>query len=425
MYRRLLLIGLFLVGALVLGIGCGMAKTPITMWLSSQPATINEWAAVFEEDFNKQNPDLQLSIEIYPNVTLQREKLYMAMAAGIAPDIVYDSANVMSQWVSNNVALPLDKYFNSWSGRNDMIPDVLNWVRFDDQLYGLPYSIWSIGDVYNMDLFAAVAIDRPQTWADMIAAAKRLTKVGADGRVEVIGYNSRVVDLNSFVEVQAAMEQLGSTVIEVGAATANLNSDAAHQALSYIREVTQAGYPGTTGGTTDITMMLRGAMGIYHSFYGYNLTTIADAITSGGHNLEYHRFVGPTRNTDAIHGNGGMLFIPRTSNNPDAAWRVIEAFLAPQNLKGYLLAHGAALPARRSLHTDRDLRALPWNTELMTVLQPPILAYGNRHFYATDFRTQAGAHFKEAILGLQSVEAALEQAQSVIDSIVAEKMAQQ
>ena len=109
-----------------------------------------------------------------------------------------------------------------------------------------------------------------------------------------------------------------------------------------------------------------------------------------------------------------MLFIPRTSNNPDAAWRVIEAFLAPQNLKGYLLAHGAALPARRSLHTDRDLRALPWNTELMTVLQPPILAYGNRHFYATDFRTQAGAHFKEAILGLKSVEAALEQAQSLM-----------
>ena len=47
MYRRLLLIGLFLVGALVIGIGCGMAKTPITMWLSSQ-RLINEWAAVFE-----------------------------------------------------------------------------------------------------------------------------------------------------------------------------------------------------------------------------------------------------------------------------------------------------------------------------------------------------------------------------------------
>lgn len=425
MYCRMRLVGLFLVGILLFGVSCSFAKTPITMWLSSQPASINEWALTFEEEFNKLNPDIQLTIEIYPSVSLQREKLYVAIAAGIAPDIVYDSANVMSQWVSSNVALPLDKYINNWSGRQDMIPDVLDWVRFDNQIYGLPYSIWSIGDVYNMDLFAAVAIDRPRTWDEMITAAKRLTKVGADGRVEVIGYNNRVVDLGSFIEMQLAMEQLGSTVIEVGATTANLNSAEAHKALTYIREVTQAGYPGTTGGTTDINMMLRGAMGIYHSFYGYNLTTIADAITSGGHHLEYHRFVGPTPNSDAIHGNGGLLFIPRSSNNPDVAWRVIEAFMAPQNLKSYLLAHGAALPARRSLHTDRDLRALPWNTELITVLQPPILAYGNRHFYATDFRTQAGVHFKEAILGQKSVEAALEQAQSLINSIVAEKMGKQ
>jgi hypothetical protein len=92
------------------------------------------------------------------------------------------------------------------------------------------------------------------------------------------------------------------------------------------------------------------------------------------------------------------------------------------NLKGYLLAHGAALPARLSLHADNDLRSTPWAKELISVLTPPILAYSSRHQYSTDFRLPAGAQIKRAILNEAAVEEVLTQAQTIVNQVVAEKM---
>jgi N6-L-threonylcarbamoyladenine synthase len=69
---------------LLVGTNAALAKTPITMWLSSQPVGVTAWAAEFERTVNESNSDIELNVEIYPNITLQREKLIVAVAGGVA-----------------------------------------------------------------------------------------------------------------------------------------------------------------------------------------------------------------------------------------------------------------------------------------------------------------------------------------------------
>ena len=112
------------------------AKTPIVMWFSSQPVPVSEWAASFEEEFNKRNPDIRLSVEMHPSVSALREKLIVAVAGGVAPDIFYESANVMSQWILSKLAMPIDRYLNAMPDRSDLIPDVVRALRYDWQNLG-------------------------------------------------------------------------------------------------------------------------------------------------------------------------------------------------------------------------------------------------------------------------------------------------
>jgi ABC-type glycerol-3-phosphate transport system substrate-binding protein len=405
--------------ALMVFTASAAAKIPITMWLSSQPAGINAWAEEFEKQFNAANPDIELNVEIYPTVSAQRDKLIVAIAGGIGPDIVYDANNLMSQWYNTGIALPLDDYFYAWSGQRDVMPDMLESLRFGGKLYGMPFSVWSTGDLYNLDLFSAAGVSLPNNWDEMINTARRLRRVEADGRVSVKGYN--VADAGAFNDVQLAMEQLGSTIIDIDGTVSNLNTAEAIRALTYVRDVTQTGNPGAKG-TSDVKQLLGGQMAIFHSFNGYNLVNVTDAIKQGGINLEYRRMVGPNTGESNIVGNGGMLYITTSSKNPDAAWRVIEAYMDRNTLKSYVIAHGASLPTRMSLHSDNEVRNMPWAKEMMSVLLPPINATGSRHPYAIDFRGPAGDEFRKAITNQSSIEAVLAQANSIINAIVAEKM---
>ena len=113
------------------------AKVPIVMWLSSQPVGVNDWAKQFQDEFNAQNPDIDLTVEVYPSVSTQREKLLIAIAGGVAPDVFYESSNTMGQWMLNQVATPLDKYLDAMPDKRDLMPDVLRGVQYQGKIWAL------------------------------------------------------------------------------------------------------------------------------------------------------------------------------------------------------------------------------------------------------------------------------------------------
>lgn len=397
-------------------------KTPIVMWFSSQPVPVSEWAVTFQDAFNQRNPDIQLSVEMHPSVSALREKLIVAVAGGAAPDIFYESSNVMSQWIISELALPIDRYLDAMPDRSDLIPDVVRALRYDGKTWALPFSVWPIGDLYNVDMFEGSGLARPRVWRELEASARRLLQVGQGGQITVFGYRKPHNELANFLDLQLAMEQLGSTCITTEGTKSNLRTDVARQALTYMRDIVQAGMPNSSGGG-DLAAILGGRVAVQHLYPGYELINLADQITAAGLRLEFHRYVGPEASRDLVHHNAGTFFVVSSSKHPDQAWRVLQAFIERNTLKSYLMAHGSCLSIRLSQRTDADLLARPYCSSLIAALISPITSYGPNNPYYPAFRQPAGAFLRRAVNGELAIETALEQAADVMDIIVAEKVA--
>src|SRR5690606_35898682 len=134
--------------------------------------------------------------------------------------------------------------------------------------------------------------------------------------------------------------------------------------------------------------------------------------------VAFRPIVGPTPDTGIVHHNAGTLFMVQTSQNKEAAWRVMEAWVRPENMARYILAHGGSLPARISLTTDPALAGMPFADEFFALLGERITTYGSKHPLFVAFRAAAGTYLQQAIEDQIGISTALEQAEEAVNQIV-------
>jgi sn-glycerol 3-phosphate transport system substrate-binding protein len=77
----------------------------------------------------------------------------------------------------------------------DFEQNVLAYYTVDNKLYGMPFNTSNPMLYYNVDMFKAAGLDPkkpPRTYAEVLDAATKLTKKGADGKVSAYGYSMAV-----------------------------------------------------------------------------------------------------------------------------------------------------------------------------------------------------------------------------------------
>jgi ABC-type glycerol-3-phosphate transport system substrate-binding protein len=421
MVKRLSLIVLLILGVIGSTAIPGGATTPITMWMPTGSGGLSEYYQLFADNYNKQNPDVELSI-VTGTVTAWRDKLLVAFASGSAPDIVYEVSNMLGQWILSDVVTPLDKYLSQMPDIADFIPDVINLSRYHGQTIALPYAIWAFGDVYNMDHFVKKGVALPKTWADMQTAARKLLEMQDDGNIVTFGYKMHTGGQQTFNNLQLAMEQLGSTIIETDETKAFLHLDPARKGLEYLKNMWQAGMPGSTGGNQMVDIQT-GKVAIQHMIEGISFASIADEVTGEVNpNFKFTRYVGPEEGKDLIHFQSAVLFLVSSSKHPDQAWKVMEAFVEPQNLKKYLIEYGMLMSVRKSQLNDWDLLSRPFGTFMAEALRPPMTMYGLSNPYYGVIRGNAGNILSLAVRNEMTIEEALEQSKTIIDTLIADRI---
>lgn len=149
--------------------------------------------------FEAENPDIEVQIEF--NRTAQ-DKIYVEMASGTSPDTFYLVTGAIPRLAMKGAIEPL----NAWYARdtsvslNDYFPKVVQALRYapaaahippDKQdLWAAPIHFSTNVLFYNKDLFDKAGVPYPTddwTWDDMVAAARKLTKRDAQGRVRQFG----------------------------------------------------------------------------------------------------------------------------------------------------------------------------------------------------------------------------------------------
>jgi ABC-type glycerol-3-phosphate transport system substrate-binding protein len=99
-----------------------------------------------------------------------------------------------------------------------------------------------------MDMLDSRGLARPTCWKELEAVARRLLQSDELGRITAFGYCKAHTAGTNLVDLQVAMEQLGSSLIATEATKSNLRTPTARQALSFVKSMVQAGMPNSTGG---------------------------------------------------------------------------------------------------------------------------------------------------------------------------------
>ncbi len=389
------------------------AKTPISMWIPTSPPAVAQWYKNFEAAFNAANPDIQLTIDVKADsITNMRETLVVAYAGGVAPDIHYESTNIMSRWVLNKFAAPLDKYIKQYRDWNDWIPDIKQCVEYDGSTYALPYGLTLWFHAYNMDIMANNGLVPAETWQQQISLARRLTQVDQSGNVKLYGYALPRSNILAYILLHASIEQLGLSTVVWGSTTGNINNDAGRQALQYLHDLFQAGMRNSTGGRTWADI-LAGRTAV---FWG-NGTQNSEMVNARnqGMNFLLKRYVGPEVGTSLAQQETVSLFMVSSTKHPDEAWRVMEAFAQADNLKRYYMADNWYLTVRRSLMADADVLNRPFSREQISLLTSPLTTYGPKHALYSDFRAPVGDPLLKAINDGMPVQTALEEAERILN----------
>jgi multiple sugar transport system substrate-binding protein len=162
--------------------------TKLTVWVGWSARELNEFKKVVTEYANA-HPNVE--IKVVGNF-VNDDKITAAIRSGNAPDVVssFTSANV-GVYCGTGVWIDLAPFIKKSHINLSVFPKAsLYYTQYEGKRCALPLLADVYGLYYNKTLFKKAGITRPpRTFSELTADAKKLTKRGAGGSLEVVGYD--------------------------------------------------------------------------------------------------------------------------------------------------------------------------------------------------------------------------------------------
>lgn len=247
------------------------ADQKVTISVDCAPPTSNQ---VQYEDWNA---DVATFEKANPNITIDSVRTYpcetpalftAALKAGTEANVFYTYFTDLPQVLEDGQAADISQYVNSTTVPNFQYlqPTAVNAVKAGGSLYGLPYSIYTMGLMYNKNLFTQAGLDPsspPTTWAEVEADAKKISALGNG----IIGYGDYSAGHNGGWHFVAEMDALGDHVLNSDSTTANFDNSDAQQLLGILHQMRYV--DNDMGATQDLAWgslqkeMASGKLGMY------------------------------------------------------------------------------------------------------------------------------------------------------------------
>ncbi|XAL98029.1 sugar ABC transporter substrate-binding protein [Phycisphaeraceae bacterium D3-23] len=204
---------------------------------------------LFEDIYARGHEDLNPLVTVdYQRHADLYQKYNAWHANGEGAEVMRLGIDYYDQFVERGILAPLDDYMAlpapyglSDSDLAAFPPGLLDILRIDGKLYGLPQDTSQYGLYYNKEIFDAYNAEHPDdplsypspdwTWDELRDAAAKLTRRSGSGEVEVAGLDMAVwvwVFFNFF-------GQAGGEMWDDGGATTLVNSPAGVEALEFLR----------------------------------------------------------------------------------------------------------------------------------------------------------------------------------------------
>lgn len=260
------------------------------------------------------------------------DKILISIAAGVPYDVVSTGAYSAYEEGSQGILTPLNEYLDEWPLKDRFPQLVWEALSWRGKIYAVPQNHDLRGIAYNQRLFAEAGLDPqqpPQSWEELIAAARALTRLDGD-QVLVRGF-ARSSSIGGYAhELFWFMRQAGVPEVDVERLTSNLNRPEALDALRALAELAEASHftlpPASGSFVEERVAMQRQHPGLFFRVVEQN-PDLAD----------HYGLFAPRRSPSSCpvaHGFVNGLGILAESKAKDGAWRFISFLYEDEVLAG-------------------------------------------------------------------------------------------
>ena len=381
----------------------------VTVWMypviPDQDASIEFWDQV-ETDFETGHDDIDLTIELLPWEG-RDEKIATAIASGEGPDLVLLTPDQTLQYQSTGGLKPMGAAVEE--NRDAFLPNALDSVTFDDELYGVPIYHTSTTTVYNTEVLEAAGISEvPTTWDDVLAAAPKLAANGV-AAMDYSGSPEMTLNLSFY----PLLWQAGGTVFTDDGSDVAFDGPEGHAALQFLVDLQEVGGLPADAATKPNNVE-GGPLGTGTAAMGYAVTAPEVEQMKAGVGAENVVVGEPLSGVEQVSfGMPGVLSLTSIIEDEQAAMEV-AAYIASPEVATALNDAAGTFPARTDVEP-------PTGDEMLTVFNDA-LQYANPGEVTPSARqvmSVLSSNIQAALQGSKSVEDALADAASEARDLIA------
>jgi len=356
-------------------------------------------------EFERTHPHIKIRLNSSLGDTGYDAKLLTLIAGKIPPDLVHVTQQNFPFYAVKDILLDLtpltksDREFHI----NDYFERVLEGMRYQGKLLGLPSDFSTIALVYNKDMFDKYGVPYPDEtwdWNKFLWAAKKLTRdTDGDGVIDQFGF----VNINSYNRWPAWVWMAGGDILTADMKKCLMDDPRSIRGMKFyvnlsIKEHVAPTATQTLGQSFEEMFMAERAAMIADSRYAYK-------VFSKGMNFRWdvaHMPKGPAcRATTFIWGGNCIL---KSTKHPKEAWEFLK-FLSGYEGAILNVKAGNAFPAYKKVAMS--------DIVLKSSISPPndkvfleAISYGRQAPFPPQYTefSQAMTKFEGAFLGLEPVD---------------------
>ncbi|HEY4387251.1 MAG TPA: extracellular solute-binding protein [Ktedonobacteraceae bacterium] len=401
----------------------GSSVTTLTVMYNN-----GELTPAYVTAFQKLNPDIKINFLNYDQV-----RLNAMFAAGTPPDFVRaagvtDAPNLAAR----GLALNLDTYLSHSSvlKTSDFMPVNDAW-RWDGKqagkgpYYGITKDYSQDGMLwYNTKLFDQAGVAHldpttPVSYDQLLTLGTKLT-VRQGGKIKVYGLDAAWADPMHIIQM---VLQQGASVFNADLSQADFTTSAVQKALQWYVHYAQAHVgpspldPNPDGWDGPPFLTNRMAISQYGYWFAGEIATATNDVPS------YSAFApAPTMGTQRISDSFSAVgaWIPAGAKNKDAAWRLMEYFMAGQPAHDRAKS-GWGLPALQSLVPEMP-KAKPYQAQAFDVQQSELHYLKTMQFspyiQVAAMQTSIDKYLQKVLSGQSSISTAAHQITDEVNVLI-------
>jgi multiple sugar transport system substrate-binding protein len=391
------------------------------------------------EEFSDE--EIKVFTDANPNIAIERvdpdaTKLAAMIAAGTPPDIIRGSGADVPLYVTRGWVMDLTKYFqNSQVIKIDDLAPANTYFLYKGAWYGMMKD-WSPDFAFNinkrMATAAGITLPPPNsiiTYKQMGEWAKRMTIMDGS-RVVTMGNEG----IGGDGDVQNILRETGQDLYSEDFSHANIkNNPTVVEFLTYAAQLAKEGVtysptnPSPGWGVPDLE---GGQVASMQMGYWEQAQFLGDAATSVEKPSDFVMYPalswGGTKVSDPSAGGAGW-FISVKTQNPDAAWKLFEYYMAGEPAITRAKA-GWGVPALKSLMVYMDVQE-PWQKQFLATVQWELAnadtsARRINPYYSTDvFNTIWATQLEQYLKGEITIDQAITNLDTEVNKAIANGMA--